>query len=177
MGNGRYQGRYRIESTRLPWWDYGSNAAYFITICAQDRAHVFGEVVGGAMILTPLGRAAWDCWRAMPQHFPFAVPDAFVAMPNHVHGIVVIDKPAPDPPLGRAYRRQGNTFGPQSRNLASIVRGFKVGVTMFARRHQLPFAWQPRYHDHIVRDDAARERIRRYIADNPRRWRADRFYP
>jgi REP element-mobilizing transposase RayT len=201
MNPDKYQDKYRIASARLAGWDYGSNAAYFITICTQDRVHAFGEVIDGQVSLSPLGQAAWDCWNAIPEHFPFVVLDGFVAMPNHVHGIVVIDKPAPNlgdrndhndgddvgndgnvetqnfaslrPPRPR---RSVNQFGPQSQNLASIVRGFKIGVTKYARQHQIPFAWQPRYHDHIIRNAAEHERIRKYIIENPQKWAADCFY-
>jgi hypothetical protein len=56
----KYKGKYRIPSTRLASWDYGSNAAYFITICTHRRAHAFGEVIDGEVHLTPLGQSAWD---------------------------------------------------------------------------------------------------------------------
>src|SRR5262245_29153465 len=91
----KYKGKYRIASARLASWDYGSHAAYFITICIHGRAHTFGEVIGGKVALTPLGQAAWDCWYAIPEHFPFVLLDEFVAMPNHVHGIAIFDKPSP----------------------------------------------------------------------------------
>jgi REP-associated tyrosine transposase len=179
----KYKGKYRIASARLASWDYGSNAAYFITICTHDRAYAFGEVVNGAVDLTPLGRAAWDCWYAIPEHFPFVLLDEFVAMPNHVHGIVIIDKPSPNVTSVETQNiaslrptQPKNKFGPQSQNLASIVRGFKIGVTKYARQHQIEFAWQARYHDHIVRDAADCQRIRTYIVENPTKWAADKFY-
>jgi putative transposase len=208
MNPDKYQETYRIASARFAGWDYGSNAAYFITICTQNRAHAFGEVIDGKVILSLLGQAAWDCWNAVPEHFPFVVLDEFVAMPNHVHGIVVIDKPPPanvthannandanatvetqnfaslhhlaslrpGPHPRVTQRRSVNQFGPQSQNLASIVRGFKIGVTKYARRHQIPFAWQPRYHDHIIRNAAEHEHIRKYTIENPQKWAADCFY-
>jgi putative transposase len=169
MGAEKYKNKYRIASARLASWDYGRNAAYFITICTHNHVHAFGEVVDGVVNLTPLGQAAWDCWYAIPEHFPFVLLDAFVAMPNHVHGIVIIDKPSYD-------AQPKNKFGPQSQNLASIVRGFKIGVTKYARQHQIAFAWQERYHDHIVRDAAECQRIRKYIVENPRKWIDDTFY-
>jgi putative transposase len=95
MDTNKYQGKYRIPSARLASWDYGSNAAYFITICTHNMVHAFGEVVDGRANLTLLGQAADECWRAIPEHFPFVVLDEFVVMPNHVHGIVIIDKPLP----------------------------------------------------------------------------------
>jgi len=166
----KYQGKYRIPSARWAAWDYSSNAAYFVTICIDGRAHLFGEVVNGEMVLTPLGQAAHACWRAIPEHFPFVVLDAFVVMPNHVHGIIVIAKS--DGGVGW----EPNRFGPQSQNLASIVRGYKIGVTKFAREHNLPFQWQARYHDHVIRNEGEHERIRAYIIQNPKRWNEDCYY-
>jgi len=161
MHTDKYKVKYRIASARLATWDYGRNAAYFITICTHQRVHVFGTVVGGQVDLTPLGQAAWDCWHAIPEHFPFVLLDEFVAMPNHVHGIVIIDKPDAVQTQNIDVQTQNidvqtqnidvqtqniaslpNKFGPQSRNLASIVRGFKIGVTKYARQHQIAFAWQ-----------------------------------
>ena len=160
----KFKNKYRIASTRLQTWDYGANGSYFITICTHDRAHAFGEVTDGCVNLTLLGQAAWDCWYAIPEHFPFVLLDEFVAMPNHVHGIMIIDKPSPPSP------QPHNKYGPQSQNLASIVRGFKIGVTKYARQHHIEFAWQARYHDHIVCDAAECQRIREYIVGNPQKW-------
>jgi REP element-mobilizing transposase RayT len=203
----RYQGRYRIPSARWRTWDYSQNGAYFITICTAGWEYPFGHVADGHMILSPLGQAAHDCWVAIPEHFPFVVPDAFVVMPNHVHGIIVINKTGdtgggdetaggetggdamvetqyfaslqtsstPPPSSASSTPPAANRFGPQSGNIASIIRGYKTGVTMFARRNGIAFAWQARYHDIVIRDARAHAAIRRYIAANPRRWCADRL--
>jgi putative transposase len=159
---------------------YMITEASFVTICINDRTHRFGEIVGGEMRLSPLGRAAVDGWQAIPDHFPFVVLDGFVVMPNHVHGIIIIDKPnGPDVETQNLASLQGtpqNRLGPQSQNLASIVRGYKIGVTKYARQHNLPFKWQARYHDHVIRNQDEHERIRAYIRDNPAKWDEDRYY-
>ena len=166
----KFKGKYRIASTRLAAWDYGSNAIYFVTICTAGRTHYFGEVVDGEMVLSPLGRTAADCWQAIPEHFSFVVPDVCVVMPNHVHGIVVIDKPHP------VQVQSSNRFGPQSQNLVSVVRGYKVGVTMYARRNDTAFSWQARYHDRVIRSEAEYERVQHYIEMNPQQWAGDTLY-
>ncbi len=209
MDTDKFKGKYRIASARLASWDYGSNAAYFITICTHDRSPAFGIIINGQVQLTALGQTAWDCWLAIPEHFPFVVLGEFVVMPNHVHGIIIIRKPvdivvetqdfaslqpthlspqtqdvASQPPPAIAVETQNfaslppptNQFGPQSQNLASIVRGYKIGVTKFARQHNIPFTWQARYHDHIIRNAAEHERIRKYIMENPQKWAEDQFY-
>jgi putative transposase len=194
----RFQNKYRIESTRLKHWDYGWNASYFVTICTQNRICYFGNVVDGDMVLNDIGLIARDCWMAIPEHFPFVKLGNHVVMPNHVHGIVVIDKPDD----GRNDEYDGhnvsnvsnvpnvetqnfaslrydsstkNQFGPQSKNLASIIRGFKIGVTKNARLINPEFAWQSRYHDHIIRDDESFHRISEYIINNPLNWTEDQF--
>lgn len=71
---------------------------------------------------------------------------------------------------------QKNKFGPQSQNLASVIRGFKIGVTKFAKNNDIDFAWQPRFHDHIIRDEPSFLQIRNYIINNPENWKDDKFY-
>lgn len=178
----KFKGKYRIPSARWAAWDYGSNAAYFITICIANRAQDFGEITDGEMTLSPLGQSALDCWNEIPAHFPFVELGEFVVMPNHVHGIVVINKPvesgATVETQNIASLRDGpkNRFGSQSQNLASIVRGYKIGVTKFARQNGIPFVWQARYHDHIIRNAGEYERIYQYILANPQKWEEDEFY-
>jgi REP element-mobilizing transposase RayT len=103
----KFQNKYRIPSARAPWWNYGDNAAYFITICTHNRVHYFGEIVGGggrgvetqnfaSLRPTEIGKFAEICWYEIPNHFPFVQLGAFVVMPNHIHGIIAINKPETD---------------------------------------------------------------------------------
>ena len=80
--------RHHRRSIRLKEYDYTQPGAYFITICTHDRAGLFGEIVDGEMRLNDCGRVAEQCWLDIPSHFPHAELDAFVIMPNHVHGIL-----------------------------------------------------------------------------------------
>ncbi|MBF9220192.1 transposase [Hymenobacter ruricola] len=172
--NGLYNERYRIDSARRVGHDYGQGGGYFVTICTKDRTPCFGEIVPAAGALTDaylngndLAVRAWDCWQQVPQHFPFARPDAFVVMPDHVHGILFFDRPA-------TYAGQPEArFGPQSNNLASVVRGFKVGVKAWATRQGLSFQWQAGYYDRIIRDERELEKIRDYIHGNPAKWASE----
>jgi putative transposase len=169
----KYKGKYRISSERLVGWDYGQNAAYFVTICTANHNLDFGEINDGVMVHKPLGRAAQDCWQEIPNHFPFVLMDEFVVMPNHVHGILVIDKTIEN---SRSTGNQPGRFGPQSQNLASIVRGYKIGVTKYARQNDIPFTWQSRYYDHVIRNKPEHEQIRQYIIQNPMKWTEDSMY-
>ena len=176
----KYKGRYRIESARLKNWDYGWNAAYFVTICTHGREHYFGDIIDGRMQLSEIGHLANKYWSEIPKHFPFVELDSFVVMPNHVHGIVIINKPNDEryvetQNFASLPSESRNKFGPQSKNLASIIRGFKIGVTKNARIINADFAWQSRFYDHIIRNDESLERIRDYIINNALRWNEDKF--
>ncbi len=173
-----HRASYRLHghNYRLPGW-------YFVTICTKDMGHYFGKIRDKKMRLSPAGIIARECWRRIPTHFPHVELDAFVVMPNHVHGIVVINEYpgsvgtqnfASLQSHGVPNHNVDNLFGPQSMNLASIIRGFKIGVTKWTNNNNEPFAWQPRYHDRIIRDTDALEQIRYYIRNNPRVWWRDR---
>jgi putative transposase len=95
----KFQNKYRIPSARLQNWDYGANGSYFITICTQDRQHYFGEIINKEMQLNVLGEMAEKHWMEIPIHFSFIELGNFVIMPNHMHGILIIDKNANSPNL------------------------------------------------------------------------------
>ena len=87
----KFQNRYRIESARLQEYDYGRNGAYFITICTQNREYLFGDVVNDEMQLNELGQTTKKYWLEIPSYFPFIELGEFVVMPNHTHGILIIN--------------------------------------------------------------------------------------
>jgi putative transposase len=88
----KFQNKYRIPSSRLQTWDYGTNGAYFITICTQNREHFFGIVQNGTVQLSEIGKISERLWIEIPNQFPFIELGNFVVMPNHVHGILIINK-------------------------------------------------------------------------------------
>ena len=94
--NEKFQNKFRISSSRLKNWDYGENGAYFITICAGNREHYFGEIVSvndkNEMQFNEIGILANQFWSEIPVHFPFVELGNYQVMPNHVHGILIIDK-------------------------------------------------------------------------------------
>jgi REP element-mobilizing transposase RayT len=87
----KYKDKYRTETTRLKGWDYASKGHYFVTICEKNRNCVFGDICDDTVAFTPLGKVAIECWMEIPEHFPFVELDAFCVMPNHIHGIIVIN--------------------------------------------------------------------------------------
>jgi putative transposase len=190
-----FKNKYRIASARAPFWDYSRNASYFVTICTKNREPWFGRIENGEMELSELGWIAFNCWMEIPKHFPFVELDAFVIMPDHVHGIIKIKKCEPAKtqdlaPLQVASlqvasllvtehltTKPKNKFGPQSRNLASVVRGFKIGVSKKSRQINSDFSWQSRYHDRIIRNGLEHLKIARYIQNNPRNWKGHSAIP
>ncbi|MBU4304540.1 MAG: hypothetical protein KJ893_02775 [Candidatus Omnitrophica bacterium] len=183
-----YKNRYRVKSTRLSDWDYSSNGYYFITICTHNKEHYFGEIVEtqnlASLRMTEIGKITQHCWLEIPNHFPFVILDEVIIMPNHVHGILAIENIASiqnendvvETQNFVSLRRKQNKFGPQSKNLASIIRGFKIGVKKYASMNDIIFAWQSGFYDHIIRNDNDLCRIREYVANNPVNWNADELF-
>ncbi|MBW4476492.1 MAG: transposase [Tolypothrix brevis GSE-NOS-MK-07-07A] len=93
MTKPKFKGKYRIESIRLPNRDYAANGWYFVTVCTKDCFDYFGQVMSGEVKLSEIGQIAQKCWLEIPNHFEHTQIDTHVIMPNHVHGIVIIDKP------------------------------------------------------------------------------------
>mgnify|MGYP006287024039 CR=1 FL=1 len=250
----KFKNTYRIDSSRLPNWDYCWQGIYFVTICTAQREHYFGEIENHRMVLTEIGKIAQTEWTRTPQIRPDMniALDAFCVMPNHFHGIIIIGENEynrrdgashDDESRGGAFRRgafrrrrrdamhgvstasgidtvtgigtangtvtasgvdtahgidtandidttndtithgditettngKQNNFSPQRKNLASVIRGFKSSVTTYARKHNIEFAWQARFYEHIIRDDKSFNNIRQYIRNNPLNWRDDRL--
>lgn len=162
------------RSTRLRGFDYASNHAYVVTICTYHRRPLFGTIVDGQLQPSWLGRIVEREWQRTVELRRGVLLDAFVLMPNHLHGIVILDL-AEDGPRGKG--RVGEFVAP-SVGLGAIVRGFKSAVTALARREQpgMGQVWQRGFHDRIIRSEAELERFRRYMADNPQQWELDRYW-
>ncbi len=176
------------RSIRLQGYDYSQSGAYFITICTQNRASLFGHVVDGKMILNDAGMATQQCWLEIPKHFPNTILDEFVIMPNHVHGIIVITDINP-PNVGvqnfEPLQIESPRIEPKQNyyqkiipgSIGSIIRGFKIGVTKWFRQNtDVYHVWQRNYYEHIVRNQMELKRIREYIVNNPVNWQNDENY-
>jgi putative transposase len=158
-----FRNRYRIPSTRLPGWDYGKGGVYCVTICTHERICWFGEVAEGKMILSDLGTIVAEEWIEMARRRPYITLDAWVVMPNHVHGILRIERPR----LNGGPRPLGEAIGHFKGACSSRI--WTAG--------EREFAWQPRFFDQIVRDEETLLKFRRYIEENPLRWEKDRNHP
>ena len=87
----KYQNKYRIESARLQNWDYRREGAYFITICTQNRKHYFGKIKNGKMEFSNIGIIADILWSEIINHNDDIELGEFVVMPNHIHGILILN--------------------------------------------------------------------------------------
>ena len=163
--------RHHRRSIRQRGYDYSQAGTYFITICTQGPACLFGKIVDGKMLFNATGRLVDECWNDIPAHFPHVELDEFAVMPNHVHGILSIIETvgaknvSPLP----SQQRPGT-----SKTIGSIICGFKIGPTKWIRANtDIRDVWQRNYYEHIIRDDASLNRIRQYIMQNPPRWAED----
>jgi len=163
------------RSIRLQGYDYSSPGAYFVTMCTHNRECLFGEIANGKMRLNELGKIASQCWLAIPDHFPHARLGAFVIMPNHVHGIIwIVDNIVGAKNFSPLQSQQPRGT---SKTIGSIIRGFKIGVTKWARQHiDVHTVWQRNYYEHIIRNETELNNIRQYIINNPIIWQSDEYY-
>ncbi|HQN93035.1 MAG TPA: hypothetical protein PLQ09_02880 [Prolixibacteraceae bacterium] len=202
----KFQNRYRIPSTRATWHDYNVGS-YFITICTKKREHYFGEIANHEMILSEIGKWAVENLEQITNHYPDCEIPVYVAMPNHLHAIVVINgnnrvgggcnvgdgrddvhivstlSQPPSNPIQNNLRWKNDRVDEKMQSVshrrgrASVVMGgFKRAITQYAHQNKIEFAWQERFYDHIIRDDAEYRRIEEYIINNPDNWQTDKFY-
>ena len=164
---------HRRRSLRLPRFDYTQQGAYFVTVCTRNRACLFGEILNGEMQLNDIGRVAHRTWEEISTHFPQVERDAWVVMPNHVHGIIVIV----GPPAGATHASPlQRPSGPPKRSIGAIVGSYKSAVSKrinTMRGTPGVSVWQRNYYEHVIRTESALHRIRHYITDNPARWSED----
>lgn len=162
------------QSRPLQRFDYASEGLYFLTINTENRQPLFGIITNGEMQLNDAGKIAVECWLAIPSHFPHAALHDFVIMPDHIHGVIeIIYNPVGASAAADSPRLDQKTiFKSPSKTIGSIVRGFKIGVTKWMRQNTTVHkVWQRDYHDHIIRNSDAFERICNYIQANPKNWK------
>jgi putative transposase len=187
MMAGIFLNKFRIPSARLQNWDYGWKGIYYITICTKGRNHYFGKITEIAMELSDIGMFAQQLWSEIPNHFPFVDLDSFVVMPNHIHGILIIDKNdklSSDIDFKEDFNSAINDITPGQKrfrnpgkdNISSIIGSYKSAVSKKAHPLISCFDWQTRFYDHIIQSDTELDRIRQYIKENPAKWINDKYF-
>src|SRR5664280_2767843 len=164
-----FRNKFRNESFRLNSHDYSSGGTYFITICTHMGLSYFGNIPNGKMILSESGQIANKLWYELPDHFSFVSLDKFVVMPNHVHGIVIIQPPNAVGTLHATSVHRNelmSIISPKPGSLATVVRSYKSAVSKNVHLTDPGFSWHPRYYDHLIRSDRELDRIRNYIINN-----------
>lgn len=184
------------RSIRLQDYDYTSSGVYFITICTHQKASLLGEIKEGAFIESRMGILLRTEWLRLPTRFPSIELDAWVRMPNHLHGILILNsidhpgtrvnyglndietQPRVLPVVPQPTPEQFSHPIPGS--IPTIIRSFKSSVTTRAKLLSIypgyPI-WQRGYYEHIIRNQADWNRIRDYIECNPANWSKDSLHP
>ena len=173
--------RHHRRSIRLKSYDYAHMGAYFVTMVTQGRVCLFGGVRDGQMQWSEYGGMVHHQWHELPKHYAHLALDAFVVMPNHVHGIIVLT--GGDPAVATAMAVVGAGLKPAPtvprigrHGLSEIVRAFKTFSARRINAHRnapgVP-VWQRNYYEHIIRNEESLNRIRQYITDNPLQWSND----
>ena len=177
--------RHHRRSIRLKEYDYSQAGAYFVTICTHNREYLFGDIKDGEMVLNGTGSIVQSVWEGLPNRGEAVGLDAYVIMPNHMHGIIIIGR-------GEAFAGRNNRISSQGRanasplhgtqpgSLGAIVQNFKSVSTRKINQKKgtsgIPL-WQRNYYEHIIRSEKSLINIRHYIAENPLRWAYDEENP
>ena len=177
------------RTIRLKGYDYATPGAYFVTICTHERECLFGDIVDGVMRLNEAGRMVNTVWDEIPAHYPGIDVDAFIVMPNHIHGIVAIVGAAP---RGRPGSEQSNHGQPQGvaptavgLSLPEVVNRFKTMTTKRyadgVKQNGWPVfpgkLWQRNYYERVIRNVNELSATREYITCNPQQWPMDTDNP
>uniref|UniRef100_Q3AU66 Transposase IS200-like domain-containing protein n=1 Tax=Chlorobium chlorochromatii (strain CaD3) TaxID=340177 RepID=Q3AU66_CHLCH len=176
------------RSIRLQGYDYSQSGFYFITIACQDRICRFGYVENGEMVLNKYGIVAYNEWVRLRTRFPNIELDVFQIMPNHMHGIIVLNEisvedvgagftPAQNNALSNI--RAGASPAP---TVSEIVGTYKSLVAngclkiYTTKNETMGKLWQRNYYEHIIRNEQSYQSFSEYIINNPAKWEDDTFY-
>ena len=185
------------RSVRLRGYDYAKEGMYFVTICCKEKIHFFGEVKNEKMELNEFGNIAHQLWENLPERWPHIILGAFQIMPNHMHGVLLIQRPTTNEDTTTLNR--SNLYAPSSLPdekpfskfqwatrpyLGQIIGAYKSMVsTECLKSHKektpenwLDKIWQRSFDERIIRSEEAFEKITNYIIKNPAKWKEDKFF-
>ena len=158
------------KRNRLQYYDYSQNGYYFVTVCTWQKINHFGKIKNGFMSLNKFGLIVQKQWIWLSIQYPYVDLDDFIVMPNHIHGIIIIN----DNSVGNGRDRSLRKI----KSISELIGAFKTTSSKIIHNAGLyTYRWQKSFHDHIIRDEADLYRIRQYIRNNPAQWVFDRNYP
>ncbi len=173
-----FQNKFRVESTRIKGFDYSTPSWYYVTVNTKNHVNWFGVVKNSKMILNDIGKIVDEEWLRTKEIRKNVDLDYYVIMPNHFHGIIILDE------TGNVETRRGVSLQYQNENqfskpiknsLSIIVNQFKGSVKRWCNKNGYSnFKWQPLFYDHIIRNEEELYKIRKYIADNPLKWEIEK---
>jgi REP element-mobilizing transposase RayT len=170
--------KHRRRSIRLPGYDYSQAGAYFVTLVTWQRESLFGEVVNGEMILNDVGKIVQEEWLRSEQIRDELRLDVYVVMPNHFHGIVILNGDVGA--TGRSPLHDDVPRGPAPKSLGALIAGFKSSVSkrinILRETSGIP-VWQRNYYEHVIRNEHEFRKIWNYIEANPANWQDDSENP
>ena len=188
----KFKETYRIRTNRLKDWDYTSEGMYFITICTKGKVRWFGEIEKGIMKYSDIGLIVKEEWSKNEEVRKNISLDAFIVMPNHIHGIIHvkerISKPVGNesnsfvetPRRGVSTTDEKNLAESKKRplnwhknSIGSIINQFKSISTKQIRKIDPDFHWQSRFHDRLIRSKAELQNVQKYIRESVANWEKD----
>jgi len=156
------------KPNRLKEYNYSNNGWYFVTMCTKNRTPYFGKINNGKMVLNEIGKIVDEYWNKIESLHKNIDLDHYVIMPNHIHGIIIIEN------VGDANFASptNKTYDRTKMELSKIIQQFKRAVTIKIRnnKHDLNFQWQHSFYDRIIRNERELYNIRNYIRENPFKW-------
>ena len=151
------------KRNRLRGYDYSQNGWYFVTICIKDKIKCLGEIENEKMEYSQYGDIILKFWQEIPKHYKNVFLDEWIIMPDHIHGIIIIENP-----IAIVTADNNGNYG----LLSKIVKSFKEISLKTIRKdyNDYEFAWQRSFYDHIIRNEKSLNKIREYIRNNPQKW-------
>jgi len=191
----KFADKFILKSSCLQNWDYSTPGYYFITICTHNHNNFFGKIINEKMELSNKGLIAKSELLKTFEIRKNIKLYEYVIMPNHIHLLMEIKyqinnntNPINCRDVAR-YVSTNNTnvsirvdnknfsiISPKPNSIPAIIRSFKSAVTHQINPKTVFFSWQPRYHDHIIKDKQDYFKIKNYIINNPINWEKDKFY-
>lgn len=172
------------KSARLTGWNYSSEGVYFITICCYNRQSLLGRICDNEIILSEIGLIATQFWKEIPNHFVHVRLDEFIVMPNHIHGIIILDYSLAGSRHDMTLKSNNGSYHnidqfskPIKNSVSVIINQYKSSVKRWCNKNGLDyFRWQSRFYDQILHNENSIDIIREYIYNNPKKWIEDELY-